>query len=267
MLKYILLGVSLFALYLITAEYNQDKLDKAGLEAIYKEFQNFKSTYKPNYKTIEEELYRFKIFQQNLNLINEHNSSQNDYVLGVNLFADLTWEEIKDKYLSRLPEDDTVCDADIKITKKKNNNIRKIDWKDKGKVTGVKNQHQCGSCWAFSAIGSIESLYAIQKKENIELSAQQLVDCSRDYDNHGCAGGMIGRALKYASEHSLATEHDYPYEGHSRKCKKNIDFKYKIDGCVRITPTTDGLVKALKTQPVSVAMSVDLAFAFYRFGV
>lgn len=266
MLKSLLLGAALLSIFLLAYNSSYDKKEPGELRIAYNEFQSFKSTYKPVYSTLQEELYRFMVFQQNLKLINEHNSSQDDYVLGVNQFADLTWDEIKSRYLGLAPFDDTVCDADIRQPNQ-NGDIRKIDWKDLGKVTEVKNQKQCGSCWAFSAVASIESIYAIKRNENIELSEQQLIDCSREYNNHGCSGGMIGRALKYATENPIATESNYPYQGHGNFCKADADFKYKIDSCVRITPSTTGLIEALKVQPVSIAMSVELSFAFYKFGI
>lgn len=63
-----------------------------------------------------------------------------------------------------------------------------VDWVAKGMVSPIKNQGQCGSCWAFSAIAEVESLFR-EKGTKISLSEQQLVDCSGSYGNHGCNGG------------------------------------------------------------------------------
>jgi len=68
-----------------------------------------------------------------------------------------------------------------------------VDWKAKGKVNPVKNQGSCGSCWAFSAVASAESKHAINSGQLLQLSEQQLVDCSKS-SNYGCSGGMYDRA-------------------------------------------------------------------------
>lgn len=84
-----------------------------------------------------------------------------------------------------------------------------VDWRTKGIVTDVKNQGQCGSCWAFGATAAHES-YQIQFKGqpvSINLSEQQLVDCSggSPYENHGCNGGYGVRALEYIKDNGQTT--------------------------------------------------------------
>ena len=71
-----------------------------------------------------------------------------------------------------------------------------VDWTTKGKVSRVKNQGQCGSCWAFSATGVMES-WALMNGKTADLAEQQLVDCSRPQGNQGCNGGWPYNALKY----------------------------------------------------------------------
>ena len=61
----------------------------------------------------------------------------------------------------------------------------------------MKNQGKCGSCWAFSAIGALEGLYAIQNGNIERFSEQQLIDCSTDYGNRGCNGGIMDNAFSY----------------------------------------------------------------------
>lgn len=79
-----------------------------------------------------------------------------------------------------------------------------IDWTDKGMVSPVKNQGQCGSCWAFSAVGVLES-YALMNGKTVNLAEQQLVDCSRKYGNQGCNGGFNYQGLAYVKDHGIAS--------------------------------------------------------------
>ena len=96
------------------------------------------------------------------------------------------------------------------------------NWVKDGMVTRVKDQGQCGSCWAFSAVGAIESANAISGKTLVELSEQQLVDCDREKGgNEGCNGGDMALAFEYVEKNPLESEGDYGYEGRDDDCKYN----------------------------------------------
>lgn len=94
----------------------------------------------------------------------------------------------------------------------------KFDWRDKNKVTPIKNQGQCGACWAFTTVATIESAWAIKHNEMLDLSEQQLVDCSStgNYKNVGCSGGRMDIAYKYVVDNGIGTEANYPY--HTKVC-------------------------------------------------
>lgn len=80
-------------------------------------------------------------------------------------------------------------------------------------VTPVRNQGKCGSCWAFAALGVLEALQARRTKRLVPLSVQNLVDCSGQYNCHGCTSGWPTDALRYVRDnHGIDTESAYPYE-------------------------------------------------------
>lgn len=88
-----------------------------------------------------------------------------------------------------------------------------VDWRDKGITNAVRNQGSCGSCWAFSAIGALESVLAIAGKGLNEYSEQELVDCSTSYGNEGCNGGWMDSAYDYILEHGISLRDKYGYVG------------------------------------------------------
>eukprot|EP01016_Furgasonia_blochmanni_P026317 TRINITY_DN27_c0_g1_i1.p1 TRINITY_DN27_c0_g1~~TRINITY_DN27_c0_g1_i1.p1 ORF type:complete len:421 (-),score=148.91 TRINITY_DN27_c0_g1_i1:54-1316(-) len=219
------------------------------------------------YGSVEEKNYRLLVFRQNVLKIKEHNKQGKSYSLAVNQFADLTAEEFKAKYLTlKAPSQRTLNVTYLDTT----NAPDSVDWREQGIVGKVKDQGQCGSCWAFSAIASIEGLYA-QKNGHIQtFSEQQLVDCSRPQGNLGCNGGLMDSAFKYVKQHGLQTEDQYPYTARDGKCHdSSATSTFTING-FRDVPTNDNdqLAAAVAQGVVSVAIEADTQeFQFYSSGV
>lgn len=108
-----------------------------------------------------------------------------------------------------------------------------VDWSAKGGVTGIKNQGQCGSCWAFSSTGSLEGAFFKFNEHLVSFSEQQLVDCSTAYGNEGCNGGWMNASFFYVIDNGITFENKYPYRGVGGKCNYNpaTDKAWQISDC------------------------------------
>jgi len=153
-------------------------------------------------------------------------------------------------------------------------NPASIDWTTKGAVTPVKNQGQCGSCWAFSTTGSLEGAYQIANGKLLSFSEQELVDCAGSYGNQGCNGGLMDNGFKYVQAKGDALESSYSYTGKSGTCStsKQSDAAIKagvVTSFHDVQTDSEAQMEAAVAQgPVSVAIEADQSgFQFYKTGV
>lgn len=256
------LAVTLLSLYFSSSK-SSPSFDSATLS----KFKEFRRTHNKSYSSLEEHQYRLGVFSRNLKMIEDHNRQPGmSFTVGINLFADMTYEEFSAKFLSPMKDDPSKCEKASSVS---TGDEKSVDWTKAGMVQRVKNQAQCGSCWAFSAVGALESAYALKNGELPDLSEQELVDCSKDYGNLGCNGGLMNFAYDYVQDNGLNTEKDYPYKGVDGKCQTPTIGKgtFGISSCVRAEPSTDGLIDAARKQPVAVAFHVSQLFMFYMGGV
>lgn len=232
------------------------------------EFIKFVAEHGKSYGTTAEFAFRAAQFKQSLAEIEECNATETTSTCGVNFLADMTKEEKKrlNGYKAELKTEFNYTDLDT------SNLADSIDWRSEGAVTPVKNQGQCGSCWAFSTTGSVEGAEFIATGKLQSFSEQQLVDCSGKYGNMGCNGGLMDNAFKYIEQAPLELEADYPYTA-----RKAFSCKYdsskgvgKVGNYVDVRSDSTGanLKAALAKGPVSVAIEADKAvFQSYTSGV
>jgi hypothetical protein len=229
-------------------------------------YNQWKLNYKINVGASEDN-YRFGVFSNNYGKIQEHNKLLGrSYNLGLNAFTHLTQEEFAATHLgfkaSAAPRKNNIVILPTKNLK------ATVDWADK--MNAVKNQGQCGSCWAFSAVGAIEGAHSALNGNLYNLAEQELVDCAGSFGNQGCNGGLMDYAFQYAaSVGGLATGKDYPYTATDGDCKSGLNREGKITSFADVkVGSSDDLKAALNKQPVSVAIEADtFTFQGYTGGV
>lgn len=227
----------------------------------------------------------FKVFVDNLIKIVAHNRRKDQtYTMAMNEFGSMTEEEFVESRMGvREPRQDVERNGPIKprvtLLRQEIANAdppAELDWTAKGVVTRVKNQGSCGSCWAFSAVGALESAYAIKYGELIELSEQELVSC--DDNDYGCQGGLMNSAFDWIerSTNGLCTEADYAYTSGTTSargtCLKDTCTPVPNTvpkGYVEVPQNEAALLAAVsQVGPIAVAIQADqAAFQFYHSGV
>jgi len=232
-------------------------------------FEDFKTEFGKTYTAVESSR-RFAIFKDNLDFINNFDSKARGFTVKMNSFGDLNSKEFGSIFNGlNITKTQTHKRAILHAT-----NVFgvSLDWRIKGAVTPVKNQGQCGSCWSFSATGSMEGANFIANGNLVSLSEQNLIDCSTSYGNQACNGGLMDNAFQYVIDNGgIDTEDSYPYTANGpNQCQyssANVGATISSYQDVNQGDEQD-LLAHLQTQPVSVAIDASQSsFQFYSGGV
>jgi len=209
-------------------------------------------------------LGRYAAFKSNMDFVTEHNIGGYSYTVALNEFADMTNDEFVAKYTG-LKKGNR---SGSKMILKSSDNPGSVDWTTKGAVTPVKNQGQCGSCWAFSTTGSTEGANFLKNGKLVSLSEQQLVDCAGSFGNQGCNGGLMDNGFQYIEKNGITTESSYPYTGTDGTCK-SFSAAVQISGFTDVpSKSLSGLETAVSGQPTSVAVdAAGSGWQLYSGGV
>lgn len=241
---------------------------RGSIDVHVEQFIDFIVKHSKVYKTISTFVQRFYIFKDNMHYIEQENSKGHTYTLGPNFMADYTNAEYIDTFLNpgyELPRD--YCNDKTL----EGNYTDAIDWVIKGAVTPVKDQGQCGSCWAFSTVGALEGKHAIETGDLVAFSEQELVDCAGSYGNHGCDGGLMQRAFSYVIDNGMTTEEEYSYtSGITTKVGtcQSYNSTLSLNQCYNVPANELQLTMACANQPISVSIEADQrSFQLYTSGV
>jgi len=237
----------------------------------------WKQTNNKQYSNAEEQVRRVT-WESNLKIVQEHNLEADlgvhTFWLGMNAYADLTINEfvkVMNGYNATMRGQRTQ-DRHSFIFNPSLQLPDTVDWRKEGYVTAIKDQGQCGSCWAFSATGSLEGQTFAKTKTLTSLSEQNLVDCSTKQGNQGCNGGLMDQAFEYIKvNNGIDTESSYRYEARDGTCRfKAADVGATDTGFTDIKSKDESaLQQAVATVgPISVAIDAShSSFQLYKSGV
>ncbi|CDW83109.1 cysteine protease [Stylonychia lemnae] len=249
-----------YQLQLLAKEDAQNKVD----------FTNYLSKFNKNYLDLKTFTQKMATFIENKKQITTLNSKLKDFRLEQNIFSDWSNQEYQSILGLSAPTDipkfnKTKQNWLISSTVKKLSIPKQLDWRFSNIITQVKNQGRCGSCYAFSSIASFESLLILNnraKYQEIDLSEQQIIDCTRQYSNLGCRGGDVSKVFEYLMQIKVQNESTYPYiKKVNPKCLYS-----ELNGFFFEDP--DDIVEIVSKQPVTAGIDASsIYFKNYKNGI
>lgn len=243
-------------------------------ELIVAEYEAFIAKYGKVY-TEAERLTNFVTFKKNYeNLLAEkeehaNSNAEEPFTKGVTMFFDITFEEFQKKYLntnmSEFLNFYADCNEDFEVSGDEAPENLDYSTASPAQVNHVKNQGQCGSCWAFSTVASLEHQHWRKTGELLDFAEQQLVDC--DSSNGGCNGGLMDTAFHYYSEVNVALTKDYHYTARDGRCKDNLvehGVEVGVAGCTADHTADEEVIRQAVAKYGVLSIAVD-ANSFFNY--
>lgn len=233
-------------------------------------FEAWKNQYKHHFTSPSHYVKAFDTFSRHTEKIQQHNQkTSSSYKLSHNQYSYIPNEEFRKIFTPRRFK---IKSSTGPVTHQSTSVPESVDWRDRGAVTPVKNQQQCGSCWAFSTTGAVEGAYYLKNGNLTSFSEQELVSC--DKVDQGCNGGEMDDAFQWIQKQGgLCSESDYPYHsgtGNSGSCAKKCQpvKGSQVKSYVDVNATESELKAAVAKQPVAIAIEADgFGFQLYHSGV
>ncbi|KAG5879821.1 hypothetical protein JTB14_007673 [Gonioctena quinquepunctata] len=249
-------------------------------ELLQQEWGSFRTRFNKVYQSAEEESFRREIFFENRAKINRANEEyargKRSFVQQVNFYADMLLHEFTQSLngYNRSISAPTIGIPQATAFIPSANVVfpESVDWREEGAVTPVKSQGKCAACWAFAAAGALEGHHFRKTGNLVEVSAQNLIDCTEPYGNSGCSGGIMDPAFEYVRDNNgVDSEQSYPFEEKTSQCRfRREDVVATCTGFVDIAEGDEkGLENALATiGPVTAAIDAGRdTFQFYSDGI
>ena len=236
-------------------------------------FNEFVSRYSKVYHSEAERRKRFANFEATLKRAAAKIQRNPEAEYGINFFSDFTPEEFK-TYHSLKRDKGALRDRELRTDPQfqvSGSFPQTFDWRKKGAVSYVKNQQQCGSCWAFSTTGVIESSWFLAGHNLTTVSEQEIVSC--DPNDDGCDGGDPRSAMKWLIDSEggwITSETDYPYTsggGNSGTCRLPKPKVVQINGYYDVERNEQVMAEYLSTMgPLSICVDAS-SWQDYNGGV
>jgi C1A family cysteine protease len=209
-------------------------------------------------------------YNANLAEIDRLNAADNGATFEVNQFSGMSYEEFAATMLTDTDPDSHNVDptkVSVKYLEEQADLAASIDWVAKGGVTPVKDQGQCGSCWAFSTMAAVEAVHKINSGSTVDLAEQQLVDCDTSGQS-GCSGGSATSALQWLESNPACTTASYSYKATQGSCKSCTSAGVTVGGVNLVTSRSESaLASALNGSPASVSVNADSSWQHYSSGI